>query len=54
MDSVRYGNNIDNNRTGERLEMVRVGDTFKVEAKRRKMEEGARRKVAWTKRKREV
>ena len=45
--SRKWGNYVENDSTGERIEMERVGDTFEMVLKVKAMPEGTRKVVSW-------
>jgi len=47
MFSKKWGSYIENDVTGERIRMERVGDTFEIVLKARRMKEGTRKEVRW-------
>ena len=46
--SKKWGNYIENDETGERIVIERVGDTFEMSLKVKKMKEGTKKYLRWT------
>ena len=45
--SKKWGSYVENDDAGERIKMERVGDTFEMVLKTKKLQEGMQREVKW-------